>query len=228
MVVCVLGMHRSGTSCITGTLQAAGVFLGEVFTHNKHNVKGNRENRAIMDLHNDLLAANGGAWNDPPPAVRWSGEHTSRRDGIIAGLAAAAPCWGFKDPRTLLALDGWLPALPDVRFAGVVRHPVAVARSLHSRGGMPTERAIALWTAYNLRLAEYQARFDVPTVCFDLSVADLLTSLRGLCTKLGLEAGAAEVFFDADLRHHDGGNESWENVPAGARALYEKLCANAL
>lgn len=27
----VFGMHRSGTSCLTGTLEEAGVYLGEVF-----------------------------------------------------------------------------------------------------------------------------------------------------------------------------------------------------
>ena len=228
MVVCVLGMHRSGTSCVTGTLQAAGVFLGEVFTHNKHNVKGNRENGAIMALHNDLLAANGGAWNDPPSVVRWSDEFRARRDEIIAGLAAAAPCWGFKDPRTLLAFDGWLEVLPQVRLVGVVRHPRAVARSLHSRGGMPVEKAIHLWTEYNTRLAQYQERFDVPTVRFDLTAGELLTSLRNLCGILGLEGDSAETFFDADLRHHDGRGESWEEVPEAARELYNKLCARAL
>ena len=222
-MVCILGMHRSGTSCVTGTLQAAGVFLGEVSTHNKHNVKGNREHGDVMSLHNDLLAANGGRWDQPPPVVSWSDAHRQRRDAIITGLASSADRWGFKDPRTLLTLEGWLDALPAPRFVGVVRHPQAVARSLHARGGMALDRAVWLWTEYNQRLAAYRERFDFPVICFDRPKPELIDALRKLCLSLGLDAAAAESFFDADLRHHDGGSEVWDHVPAAARELYQRL-----
>ena len=42
--ILMLGMHRSGTSCLTGIMQALGVHLGEVFTESTWNKKGNREN----------------------------------------------------------------------------------------------------------------------------------------------------------------------------------------
>jgi len=41
--------------------------------------------------------------------------------------------WGFKDPRTLLTLDGWLEALPEVSLAATFRHPLSVAGSLQER-----------------------------------------------------------------------------------------------
>ena len=47
-VVLVLGMHRSGTSCLAGSLQQAGLELGDVFTSNPFNKKGNREHRDVM------------------------------------------------------------------------------------------------------------------------------------------------------------------------------------
>ena len=40
--ICVVGMHRSGTSCLTGIMQRMGIELGEVFTENEFNKKGNR------------------------------------------------------------------------------------------------------------------------------------------------------------------------------------------
>lgn len=43
--VLILGMHRSGTSCLAGSLQEAGLYLGEVNTAAPHNAKGNRESR---------------------------------------------------------------------------------------------------------------------------------------------------------------------------------------
>ena len=65
-VICILGMHRSGTSCLTGSLQEAGLSLGDCHTWNPHNLRGNRENQAFVDLHDDILKANHGAWDAPP------------------------------------------------------------------------------------------------------------------------------------------------------------------
>jgi len=42
----ILGMHRSGTSCLAGCLQAAGLISGEVNIQAMYNAKGNRENLA--------------------------------------------------------------------------------------------------------------------------------------------------------------------------------------
>ena len=39
----ILGMHRSGTSCLAGMLRDAGVFMGEVSEANAYNRKGNLE-----------------------------------------------------------------------------------------------------------------------------------------------------------------------------------------
>ena len=77
-VIAILGMHRSGTSCLTGSLQNAGLFLGEHHTWNKHNRRGNRENQNIVDLHDAILEANGGTWDSPPEHVRWRDEHVAR------------------------------------------------------------------------------------------------------------------------------------------------------
>ena len=86
--IIVLGMHRSGTSCLTGILQGCGVELGEVFTCNPHNQRGNRENARIMILNDAILAHNGGAWNDPVDVQNWTAEHIIERDEIINELAS--------------------------------------------------------------------------------------------------------------------------------------------
>jgi hypothetical protein len=76
--VLILGMHRSGASCLAGSLQEAGLYLGEVKTAAPHNAKGNRESRAIMALQDDLLRANGGDWDTPPEQVVWQPEYRAR------------------------------------------------------------------------------------------------------------------------------------------------------
>lgn len=74
-VVAILGMHRSGTSLLAGTLQECGLDLGAVSTAAAANEKGNRESWLLMALHEDLLRQAGGAWDRPP----------ARHPGAVAG-----------------------------------------------------------------------------------------------------------------------------------------------
>ena len=113
-VIMVLGMHRSGTSCLIGSLQHAGLHLGKHNTYNDHNLKGNRENNDIVALHEELLKDNGGSWKQPPPVTRWSEKHFKKAEKIIASYRHHT-AWGFKDPRTLLVLDGWKQLIPDIQ-----------------------------------------------------------------------------------------------------------------
>ena len=129
-------MHRSGTSALAGSLEQHGLFLGHVSTSNSHNPKGNRESPEVRRLNEDVLRSSGGAWNAPPPVPsRWSADHERARRELLAEHAGR-PVWGFKDPRTLLTLDGWLALVPDLELVGVFRHPMRVARSLERRNGM--------------------------------------------------------------------------------------------
>jgi hypothetical protein len=118
-IICILGMHASGTSCLAGSLEEAGLWLGEVNTVSDNNAKGNRESKRIYELHDAILIGSGGSWARPPAIVRWSDAHRAERDAIIRSFADV-PVWGFKDPRTLLVLDLWREALPDLRFRGHV------------------------------------------------------------------------------------------------------------
>ena len=66
--ILILGMHRSGTSCLAGSLQKRGVFLGQVHEVNPHNRKGNRENQRLVDLNTKILQYNHADWDRPPQA----------------------------------------------------------------------------------------------------------------------------------------------------------------
>jgi hypothetical protein len=67
--ITVLGMHRSGTSALTGCWRAAGVHLGTVAERSRYNPKGNQESESIRRLHDALLERCGGSWFEPPPRV---------------------------------------------------------------------------------------------------------------------------------------------------------------
>ena len=80
-VVAVLGMHRSGTSWLAGSLQEQGLELGAVNEQAAHNAKGNRENDEIAALHGAVLRDSGGSWDSPPRRIEWSHDHRDTRSG---------------------------------------------------------------------------------------------------------------------------------------------------
>lgn len=224
-VVSIVGMHRSGTSCLAGTLQEAGLHLGSVITEAPHNAKGNRENRRIMDLQEAILVHSGGSWDEPPPLVTWTDEHRRERDDIILSYGDAQP-WGFKDPRTLVTLDFWREAISDLAFVGTFRHPLLVAESLGRRNGGTVEKWLGLWKTYNERLLAIHAASPFPIVRFDTDVDVYRKSLGAVIANLGLANGVALGFFEPVLRHHVDAPD--QALPDDVGALYEKLCELAV
>jgi hypothetical protein len=219
-VIIILGMHRSGTSCLTGCLQEAELFLGQVNEVSTDNLKGNRENRAIMNLHDDLLAANGGSWDCPPSTVVWSPAHEGRREALIAGYPKDR-IWGFKDPRTLLTLEGWLEALPSTRCVGTFRHPWAVASSLNRRNRMPFDQGLNLWAVYNRRLLHHKRAMGFDLINFDLRPEDYLARLDVVAGRLDLKtANSAACIFDPTLRVSVGSDQT---LPGEIKSLYAEL-----
>ena len=206
-IVLVLGMHRSGTSCLAGSLQQQGVYLGEVHEWNPHNLKGNRENPLVMQLNEDLLAFNQASWDRPNHPIQWQAEHSKRRDELISHLSQCTNhSWGFKDPRTLINLDFWVAGLAkfgSIHCIGTFRHPLAVAQSLHKRNGTPLEEGLALWYFYNQRLINAWEKQAFPVLSFDVHADIYSQHLQRALQVLELPYQIAEQpFFEKQLRSH--------------------------
>lgn len=223
-VILVLGMHRSGTSCLAGSLQQRGLHLGEVYEWRPHNRKGNRENQRIMDLNDAVLALNGGSWDRPPQQLSWDRACAGERDAIVRELREdCAGVWGFKDPRTLLTLAFWREGIADARLVGTFRHPTQVARSLHARDPrMSLAQGLELWRIYNQRLLDCHAHAAFPLLSFDLDEAAYRHAVGAIARRLGLaDQLPADDFFERSLRtsHVDPAIE----VPAPVSRLYARL-----
>lgn len=216
--VAVLGMHRSGTSSLAGSLEEAGLHLGEVVTQAQHNRKGNRESLAVRDLNDRLLEHNGGAWDRPPATVLWDDDFRTQRAAVIAAHAADWR-WGFKDPRTLLTLGFWQEGLPELALVGTFRHPSAVAASLERRDGLAPEVGLRLWEAYNLRLVAAYEAGPFPLVSFDLPSDEYAAAVGAMARALDLPEQPG--FFSEDLRHHGPVDDA--PLPPSVVALYERL-----
>lgn len=217
-VIAVLGMHRSGTSCLTGSLQEAGLELGDYHAWNPYNLKGNRENQGIVDLHDRILADNQGSWDRPPRRVVWSSSHMEEAGRLLESYAGY-PVLGFKDPRTLLVLDGWKLLVPDMELVGIFRHPGAVARSLARRSGMDDGTAMALWFDYNRRLYREYRRQRFPLLCFDASEAEFNRQVDAVIRQLALRpVTRAERFYDGELKNFQ--DDKVQRLPWRHRWLY--------
>lgn len=204
--IIILGMHRSGTSSLAGSLQQGGLHLGEVHEWNPHNQKGNRESQKIMELNDAVLAFNGAAWDVPPNSpLIWNDQLSVQRDEILQSFRSCdSTAVGFKDPRTLLTLDFWLDAGVGFQFAGTFRHPLSVANSLKVRSGMSLDKGLSLWEAYNKKLLARLSLQPFPVLCFDVEVQGYQKNLVTVMNLLGLSgaSGGPGPFFESDLRHH--------------------------
>ncbi len=221
--VIVLGMHRSGTSCLAGILEEAGVYFGEVSGSNRYNLKGNRENKRIMKLHDDLFEYNHGTWDNPPGVVKWPDRLKTERDAILQEYNHVS-VWGFKDPRTLFTLKGWCEAMQNQRVSllATFRHPRFVIQSLSNRNHFPTHKSLALWKTYNERLLLYYKNLNFPVISFDLPEALYKAKVKKLLKLLDIESDNKAIrFYDSELRHDDRAPEI--DIPQDVARIYEEL-----
>ena len=220
-LIAVLGMHRSGTSYLAGSLQEAGLILGDCHTWNKHNEKGNRENQKFVDLHDAILEANVGAWDAPPSKVVWSNEHIATGRALLAEHAGE-PNFGFKDPRTLLVLDGWKDIYPSIELIGIYRHPNAVAKSLEKRSSKSREESLNLWYSYNKALFQQYKKNNFSILNFDDDEEVLDEKMLGAAAEMGLaNKNEDEKFYTAELKHNSGAGGL--SLPWKVSRLYKKL-----
>ena len=239
-VVCVLGMHRSGTSALAGALEAAGLRTGEVLRFGSDNVKGHIESRLVIGINDAVLQRSGGSWHEAPHTLIWTDAERRRRDTFIAAREAGGTPWLFKDPRTLLTFPFWQEALPKLTLVGTFRHPLNVAFSLFQRNGLALAEGLRVWTAYNRRLLTLWEETRFPLLCFNLPEGAYRASLTEMVYALGarigngLNAELAVDFYSADLRACAIPKAFRQEVPgtveddlAGALDLYERLLACA-
>lgn len=221
----ILGMHRSGTSWLAGSLEEKGLGLGEVNEAAPYNSKGTREHDRVQEIHAAVMRQSGGSWRNPPKRVVWPEDAIAELKAFVDDMNRAHEQWGFKDPRSVFLLDEWRNALPEgLALVGIYRHPRAVARSLAARrfGPVDTDEGIRLWCAYNDALVKEHRREAFPILRFDVEPERLLGALDAVATAWALpDAARRGAFFDQALRHADA--ESSADVPRSCRKLWSYL-----
>lgn len=152
----VLGMHRSGTSGVTGLLERAGAWFGPagIATEaNAENPKGFYERRDVRAVCDELLRGAGADWwnvagftvDTVPGSVAERARVSWRR--IVAELDQHEP-WVVKEPRLCLLLPLLVADLRSPVCVHVTREPLEVAQSVAARGDTTVQGGLALWEAY--------------------------------------------------------------------------------
>ena len=153
----ILGMHRSGTSLISGLLEKSGVFFGEgdeLTGANIENPKGFFERRDFRDVNDELLLSNNGDWDIISPIIEkgFNFETVNNYQNklkLIFREKLDGKQWGIKEPRFCITYSLMEPMIPEHKILFVFRDPLDVANSLYKRNRFPIPFGLLLWEEYN-------------------------------------------------------------------------------
>jgi len=184
--IIILGMHRSGTSLVTESLEKLGLFVGKRKDENHEAV-------FFRKLNEWLLRQCGSAWDEPQgiahllangPVLNLTQDylaHILRTPRAILywglkgylshhGFARIERPWGWKDPRNTFTLPIWRALFPEARIIHVSRHGVDVAHSVIVR----QEQSLRLASTQHARRKWFywvypkRGGFTESVRCFDL------------------------------------------------------------
>ena len=219
--VIILGMHRSGTSALAGTVSRLGMASPRTpLPTAADNPTGFYESHPVVMTNHQLLLRAGCAWNVcltfEPDRINEALTPDDRLfiSNVLYSEFGDTGSFVLKDPRLCLTLPVWLPALRAmgaiVRVLIVVRDPVEVARSLMVRNRLPEADTTSHWLHHMLE-AERLSRGLRRAV---VSYGDLVRDWRG-CIQEGariagvtwprpidLAAPDIDAFLTASIRHH--------------------------
>lgn len=239
--VCILGMHRSGTSLLASLLDRLGVYFGPVddfLAPNFANPAGYWELEAIVQTHDAIFEELSRSWDTVFPLPEgWYREprirpHRERLEEVVARTFSEHDVFGWKDPRTCLTLPLWKEILESleipVQYVMVFRNPLDVARSLAERDGFETVGGLGLWLHYNLRMLTETRGLARIAVRYEDLLDPKGEEVKRLSEALSLgapEAGESALSaIDPELRHHRSTDaELAELAPALVVSLHEQI-----
>lgn len=158
-ILFISGMHRSGTSALSGLLNQMNFNIGHSVMDAKFdNPKGFFENERISAFNERLLIHLNASWDFP----FWMSKNWIQTAHLDKFFQEAADLFEtefdtsqpllIKDPRLSLLFPFWEQFcekhLLDAKFLISLRHPLEIAHSLKSRNGFSLNQGLFLWYHY--------------------------------------------------------------------------------
>jgi len=181
----VLGMHRSGTSALSGVLNIMGLDFGsDLMKADSRNPKGYYENNFVYALNEKILKENNSSWDDynfDPKVISSEKKeiYINNISKLINHEFKYSDSFVIKDPRICILFPLWEEAClkEDINIKIILpyRNPIEVAQSLKKRNDFSQEKSLILWSKHFLN-AEYLSRkYDRFFVFFDELIKNTLT-----------------------------------------------------
>lgn len=219
--ILILGMHRSGTSALTRTVNLLGAATPQTLMGaTSNNLRGHWESKPIVDLNDEILAACGHRWYSrqriavcASEVVRARGMWSRLRDTLESEFGAASTVV-LKDPRISRLVPLYRDVLDELGYATeavlTLRNPLEVAQSLARRDQMEPRRAIGVWMRYTLDAERGTRGLPRALVVYEELLADwraatsrMKQHLGGFWPEVSAEAAAdIDAFLTPELRHH--------------------------
>ena len=216
----VLGMHRSGTSAISGVLSKLGPKAAKnLGIPQPDNPTGFWEPAQIVALHDRILASAGSSWHD------WrqfnTGWYNSTTEHQFLAEAAdllreeygPAASFVVKDPRVCRFVPFWQNLMQSektaLRAVIPVRLPLEVAQSLRTRNGFTLSKGLLIWLRHVLD-AEADTRGMPRTIVpWERFLSDWRPEAARMADQLGVTwprltdqaADEIDAFLSPNLRH---------------------------
>ena len=237
--ILVLGMHRSGTSALTGTLGLLDVYLGhELLKPQDDNIKGFYENQKIVDINEKIFKDIGTYWHDlfyNQEKLNISNKNLMEElKAILIEEFEFSNVFSIKDPRLAYLFPVYAKVLEelniDIKIVLPYRNPIEVANSLNKRDNFSLEKGMLLW-AYHFLLAEkYSRGYDRVFVEFDELISSTDSVVENISKRLDLKLitkykkkkKEISEFLEPSLKHH---NISADNLSHKAPSIVRNVLA---
>ena len=181
MILCITGMHRSGTSLTASWLQDAGLVIdnGVQIAPANGNPKGHFEDAEFVQLHEGVLRSrfpSSKGWIAFCETQHFEGTSLFRAKEMITQRNSKFCVWGWKDPRTVLFLEQWKELIPDLRVLLLWRPYRNVVDSLIRRSKRSSfdvlrismMQASRLWISYNRHVLAYRQNHPKDSILVQL------------------------------------------------------------
>lgn len=248
MPVCIVGMHRSGTSMVARALNLCGLYLGEPEDFYRHdnplmptqpedNPEGHWEHLGFLTCNLDILRTLTGSIIDRPPfdfPPGWPDDPRllpvqEKAQQLIQTMMPHG-LWGWKDPRNTLTLPFWQRLLPDLKVVVCLRNPLEVAQSLMKRDFRDEPSGLAFWLAFHEQLAPALPGTPFIVTHMDTYFYDAAAEISRVAAFAGLEVTDDMAHLAAQsikAEHHRNLSADFllerDDIPPGLRDCYLAL-----
>ncbi len=221
--IIVLGMHRSGTSVLTGCFGLLGVHLGRnLMPAHLTNATGHWENHDMVMVHDLLLRELDCNWHltgrlpkgwiETPAADRAMERLETLVTKHFSDIGEMP--WAIKDPRMCRLMPLWHRLFEKMgiapAFVVTVRHPFEVANSLNKRNDFSLRKGLLLWYAHVRDTFEAIDGHKAFLVTYDQLLAHPVAMLKKIEKELGIpfpkaiDGHCSDIlsFVNPGLKHH--------------------------